>query len=79
MDKIQKEHVIAGVIGGFTSFLFAFGMIKLRRRMYHKKMVHRQAAVTTMTADNMPPAIGPFSMGKKIELLDGSVMAYSSG
>lgn len=34
MDKISKEHVIAGVIGGFTSLVLAFA---LRKAMHGRK------------------------------------------
>jgi hypothetical protein len=80
MSNIQKEHIIAGVIGGAASLFLAFAARRLiwGRRRGGGRWNH-DAKIVTMESENMPAAIGPYSKGKLVQMPNGSCFAWSSG
>ena len=85
MDSINKEHIVAGVIGGVTALFLGYGLRKIMwRRRWAKKCSdpnwkRPQAELLTMVSERMPKAVGPFCFGKVIKMRDGSRLAWSSG
>ena len=83
MDKISKDHFIAGAIGGVTALLMAMAVKRfLWRRRGGKcggKWRRPEATIVTMESENLPKAIGPYSKGKMVDFGNGSYMAWSAG
>ena len=83
MEGINKEHVIAGVIGGFSSLLLAFAIRKVIHRGHCQRMRKhgwgKQAEIVAMESARLPAAIGPFSKGKMIRQPNGALYAWTSG
>jgi hypothetical protein len=86
MDNIHKEHVIAGVIGGFA----ALAMSALACKLMRVNVVKAASAASgttnmcsggkigVMTSSRIPQAIGPYASGRVIECC-GARLGFSSG
>ncbi|TNV75503.1 hypothetical protein FGO68_gene7833 [Halteria grandinella] len=83
MDSINKQQLVAGVIGGFTALTLAFVARRFywRRRWANKNKDWKrpQSELLTLQSTRMPKAVGPFSLGKLIKQRDGSLLAWTSG
>lgn len=86
MDSIKKEQVVAGVIGGVTALALAFITRRYVWRRWRKggcggKGGWRRgpAQISSMPSTHLPPAIGPYSFGKSVQMPNGSIWAWSSG
>ena len=83
MDSINKEHIIAGVIGGITALTLGFlakkAMWKLRKGGRGGRWPRQEAKIETMVSDKLPAAIGPYTIGKMVMNPNGSSYAWSSG
>ncbi len=72
MDKIDRSHIVSGLIGGLTFALIA--RFAIRRRF--KRMMGKRGGcgpwgskcdgIESLHSSRLPAAIGPYSYGKKI-------------
>ena len=80
MDKINKEHIIAGVIGGVVALGLSYASKKyLFKSCSKSKTGSAVGRLVTMNSDKMPAAIGPYTKGKMVDFGNGQYLAWSSG